>query len=50
VVEGTAPDLIIPEEDGVLVLNFDNFERTIATRKHLLVEFYAPWLVLWHLD
>ncbi|KAF2368435.1 disulfide isomerase [Trinorchestia longiramus] len=43
VVEGTAPDMIIPEEDGVLVLNFDNFERIVATRKHLLVEFYAPW-------
>ncbi|CAM9184744.1 unnamed protein product [Choristocarpus tenellus] len=33
----------ITEEDGVLVLNGDNFAEAIAQNPTLLVEFYAPW-------
>ena len=31
-----------PEEDGVLVLDGNNFDVTVRTHKRLLVEFYAP--------
>lgn len=30
-------------EDGVLVLNDDNFDEELAKYDYLLVEFYAPW-------
>ena len=30
-------------EDGVLVLNEQNFADLVAKNDYLLVEFYAPW-------
>ena len=33
----------ITEEEGVLVLNDQNFEEALKTHERLLVEFYAPW-------
>lgn len=33
----------IPEEDGVWVLNDDNFNEALEKQPDLLVEFYAPW-------
>lgn len=38
-VEGKDP----PEEDDVLVLSKDNFEKVTKSSKIILVEFYAPW-------
>ena len=32
----------ITEEEGVLVLNDDNFDEAIKQYENLLVEFYAP--------
>ncbi|XP_076138589.1 protein disulfide-isomerase A2 [Alosa pseudoharengus] len=33
----------ITEEQGVMVLHINNFERALRQNKYLLVEFYAPW-------
>ncbi|XP_041960241.1 protein disulfide-isomerase A2 [Alosa sapidissima] len=33
----------ITEEEGVMVLHINNFERALRQNKYLLVEFYAPW-------
>ena len=33
----------IVKEDGVLVLNGENFNEAVSTNNILLVEFYAPW-------
>ena len=33
----------IKEEDGILVLTSENFEKAIDENKFLMVEFYAPW-------
>jgi len=31
------------QEEGVLVLNDDNFDSVINSQDYVLVEFYAPW-------
>ncbi|XP_030595097.1 protein disulfide-isomerase A2 [Archocentrus centrarchus] len=33
----------IEEENDVMVLHINNFERALSENQHLLVEFYAPW-------
>ena len=33
----------IPEDQGVLVLDTDNFDEAIEKNKFVLVEFYTPW-------
>ncbi|XP_007504590.1 protein disulfide-isomerase A4 isoform X2 [Monodelphis domestica] len=36
-------DSQVKEENGVLVLNDDNFDTFVADRDTVLLEFYAPW-------
>ena len=43
VIEGVGGDVVLPEEDGVLVLSTENFDYVVASRDPILVEFYAPW-------
>ena len=45
VVEGVGDPIKIIEEADVLVLNTHNFHHIIGSKKLILVEFYAPWLV-----
>ncbi|KAF6736463.1 Protein disulfide-isomerase A2 [Oryzias melastigma] len=33
----------IEEEQDVMVLHINNFDRALSENQHLLVEFYAPW-------
>ena len=33
----------IATEEGVLVLNNDNFQEAVDGNDYLLVKFYAPW-------
>ncbi|KAM6940211.1 protein disulfide-isomerase A2 [Xenentodon cancila] len=33
----------IEEENNVMVLHINNFDRALSENKYLLVEFYAPW-------
>ena len=33
----------IPEDEGILVLDTNNFDEAIQKNKFMLVEFYAPW-------
>jgi hypothetical protein len=35
-------------EDGVLVLTEQNFEEALNTNTNVLVEFYAPWFVIYN--
>jgi protein disulfide-isomerase A1 len=39
IVAGSEPET----EEGVIVLNDDNFDEVLAQHNSLLVEFYAPW-------
>ncbi|KAM6201817.1 protein disulfide-isomerase A4 [Rhynchocyon petersi] len=42
-VEDEDDDLEIKEENGVLVLNDDNFDTFVADKDVVLLEFFAPW-------
>uniref|UniRef100_A0A3B3IF56 Protein disulfide-isomerase n=1 Tax=Oryzias latipes TaxID=8090 RepID=A0A3B3IF56_ORYLA len=33
----------IEEEQGIMVLHINNFDRALSETRHLMVEFYAPW-------
>lgn len=35
--------LVEPDEEGVLVLDDNNFDQALSENENLLVEFYAPW-------
>ena len=36
----------IKMENGVIVLNLKNFDEVVKSKEIILVEFYAPWLVV----
>lgn len=36
-------DMEVKEENGVLVLNDNNFDTFMEDKDTVLVEFYAPW-------
>ena len=40
---GGGADSADVDEKDVLVLTPENFDSTISSKKHVLVEFYAPW-------